>query len=181
MTPTEIFMIEFGQRAPHFGLRSSVSTDTDFVRRLFLLTEMDTSPLPASLIGMQFESRQQTYADQFPAAMDVLVERDGRPIGRMMVDWEHADGCHAIDLAVLPAERRGAAGLHLLRAWIGTADRLERPAILRVRPAATGVIRLYRQLGFRTTGDREVPVRMVRPQARVRITTIETCERTETQ
>jgi len=96
--------------------------------------------------------------------MDVVVERDRSPVGRMMIDWTAPDGFYGVDLAVLPGERSGAAGLHLLRAWTGTADRFDRPASLRVRPGAR-VIPLYRRLGFTLVSEAEVPLRMLRPPA----------------
>ncbi|MGC1304801.1 MAG: GNAT family N-acetyltransferase [Caulobacteraceae bacterium] len=161
MTPAEAFAADFHRRAPGFALSAATAADAPFLRRLFLATEAEANPLPAALLEMQHESRLFAYAAQFPAADDVIVQRDGAPIGRMMIDWTSPNGFHAIDLAVLPGQRSGAAGLHLLRAWVGTADRFSAPATLSVRPGAP-VAALYRRLGFTALDDGETPIRMRR-------------------
>ncbi len=162
MTPAEMFQTEFRRRTPAFALRLAEPDDASFLRRLFHAVEAPVMPLPPALLDLQYDSRQQAYAAQFPQAMEVVAERDGRPIGHMMIDWDGPDGACGVDLAVLPDERAGAAGLHLLRAWIAVADRLARPAVLSVRPGSP-VIGLYRRLGFVAVDAQIVPIRMKRP------------------
>lgn len=153
------FTDEFVGRAPGFALRRATSDDAAFLRRLFLATQ--PVALPETLLDLQYTSQSSTYAALHPDAMHSVVERDGAPIGRVMIDWTGADHCHLIDLAILPDERAGAAGLHLLRAWVATVDRRGARATLMVRPDAP-VTALYRRLGFVVVVADQFPIRMER-------------------
>jgi ribosomal protein S18 acetylase RimI-like enzyme len=162
----ELFEASFARRAPGFQLRRVQADDAGFLWTLFNAVQGEMLDLPPALVRLQFESQTFTYASAWPGAIDWIVQRSGRPIGRMMLDFTAADRVHGVDLAVLPGERGGAAGLHLLRAWMAACDRLGREATLHVRPGnpAAGI---YRRLGFVETDLYAVPVPMRRsPRSR---------------
>lgn len=99
--------------------------------------------------------------------MQRIAERDGRPIGRFMIDWR-TDESHGVDLAVMPGDRATGAGLHFLRAWIDVADAMAVPAVLQVavdNPAQ----RIYRRLGFVAVDAQSSPlvIAMRRPPVQV--------------
>jgi hypothetical protein len=85
----------------------------------------------------------------------------------MMIDWSCVP-VHTIDLAVLPSARVGAAGLHLMRAWLETCDRMQVAASLNVMPDNPSR-RLYGFLGFEETEPLAFPLPMLRrPRTRAR-------------
>jgi ribosomal protein S18 acetylase RimI-like enzyme len=161
LSTPEHFQTGFAARAPAFELRDAGFEDAPFLRRLFFATQAEVLALPDALLEMQYESQRRTYAAYYPEAMHALVVRRGAPIGQIMIDWSGPDAFHLVDLTIHPKERNGAAGLHLLRAWIASADRFGKLATLFVRPGAP-VIGLYRRLGLVVMSENEVPIRMER-------------------
>jgi GNAT superfamily N-acetyltransferase len=117
------------------------------------------------MLDFQFEAQSRGYATAYPAAHHYVVstQREGAPIGRMLIDWDPGSDTPVtgIDLAVRPAARAGAAGLHLLRAWIGVCDRLGRAARLHVMPD-NPARRIYQWLGFVDTDPTAFPLPMLR-------------------
>lgn len=160
--PAGVFLAEFARRAPAFAARPKAESDDAFLYTLFAAVQAEALPLPEPLVAIQFQSQRMTYAEQFPAAMDLIVERDARPIGRFTVDWTAPGHVQGIDMAVLPGERRGAPGLHLLRAWTTICDACGRPARLSVRPG-NPAIKLYYRMGFLKVVKSTIPIVMERP------------------
>lgn len=118
--------------------------------------------LGEAMVRDQFDLRERAYRGAHPAAMRVIAEETGGgPVGRFIVDWSAEDGAHGVDLAVHPAHRRGGAGLHLLRAWVATADRQDRAASLEVMPDNPARA-IYQRLGFVAEDWERMPVRMRR-------------------
>lgn len=107
--------------------------------------------LPAAMLVQQAGYQLDAHNHAFPHAMRRIALRDGRPVGRFMIDWS-TGGAHGVDLAVLPGARGGGVGLHFLRAWVATCDVMARTASLEVvadNPAAS----IYRRLGFVPLND----------------------------
>ena len=101
----------------------------------------------------------------YPEAMRRIVSAGPRPIGRIVVDWTQEGVSHGVDIAVDPDHRASGAGLHMLRAWLGAADRLGTPCRLTVR-ADNPARRIYARLGFATAqapADHDPLVVMSRP------------------
>jgi hypothetical protein len=157
----QLFEAEFARRAPGFRLRRSAGGDEGFLWTLFEAVQAAGLELPRPLVRLQFESQRQAYAAAHPDAVDWIVLRSGQPIGRMMLDFTLAGRIHGVDLAVLPDQRAGAAGLHLLRAWTAACDRLVLDATLHVRPGNPAA-RIYHRLGFVPTDAYTVPIPMRR-------------------
>lgn len=155
------FKSELGRRVgEQFVVEPATPEHEPFLRALFAanLAESiealggDARPIIGEpLLGMQFGSRQATYAAAHPLAYDYVISRrsDRVPVARFLVDWSLQDApvVWGIDVAVHPARRAGAIGLRLLRAWVETCDHLARPAQLHVVPH-NPARRLYHRLGF---------------------------------
>lgn len=162
--PVRAFQAAFARRAPGFVTRPARPEDEGFLYALFAAVQNEALPLPEPLVAIQFQSQRATYAAQFPDAMDLIVERDGRSIGRFMVDWTSADYVQGVDMAVLPEERRGVPGLSLMRAWTAVCDARGRAARLSVRPG-NPAIELYYRMGFLEVETLSAPIVMERPAA----------------
>lgn len=165
---------EFLARAgPRFGILRGSREHEPFLRALFEATWLEAErrargsavPLPPMLMDLQYRSRQATYAGAHPCARDYVATAaaDQRPIGRFLVDWRPGSKqpVLGIDVAVHPAARAGAAGLHLLRAWLAVCDRLGRSAELHVLPH-NPARHLYRRMGFVDVDLMQCPVAMQR-------------------
>jgi GNAT superfamily N-acetyltransferase len=173
-----IFRQEFQARAGgRFALAPAGALDEGFLRQLFaetLLESVQRSGAEPSaltdgpLLELQFRARAQAYSWAYPGAQDYMVARepDQVLIGRLLIDWTPAGEFVGVDVAVRRAERAGAAGRHLLRAWLATCDRLGRAARLHVMPENPARL-IYQRLGFLEL-DRDVfPLPMRRePRAR---------------
>lgn len=139
-------------------LRQAVSEDEDFLLQLFVATQpMETASWNISaaareqLLQMQFRGRMQTYAAQYPDAVDRIIclneGDDKRRVGRHLV-MRQEDAILGIDLAVLPAYQKQGLGRLVLQGIQhqctkeGLRFRLQ---VLHTNPAR----RLYDRLGFR--------------------------------
>lgn len=133
-------------RAPHDG-------DADFLARLYASTRMDlhsvtaAPALVASLVAMQQRFQAAGYRQEFPAARYLLLEQDGAPCGRIVVD-AGAVALRLVDIALLPERRGQGLGSHILRALQGCAARHAMPLTLAVHHANPQARRLYVALGF---------------------------------
>jgi ribosomal protein S18 acetylase RimI-like enzyme len=104
-------------------------------------------------LAMQFDAQDRDYRGRFPGARFDVVEQDGAPIGRLIVE-RGADEIRVLDIALLPEHRGAGAGSALLRELQAeAAARSQRVAIHveRANPAR----RLYERLGFRVEADED--------------------------
>jgi GNAT superfamily N-acetyltransferase len=133
-------------RAPHDG-------DAGFLARLYASTRMDLHSVTAepafvaALVAMQQRFQAAGYRQQFPAARYLLLEQDGAPCGRIVVD-AGADALRLVDIALLPERRAQGLGSHILRALQACAARHAMPLTLAVHHANPQAHRLYLALGF---------------------------------
>jgi ribosomal protein S18 acetylase RimI-like enzyme len=139
------------------ALRPATPQDAPFLASLFAGTRDDlrTLPLPeqarAALVAQQYRSREHQHAAAYPAAASEIVEVDGLPVGRLLVDRaERAH--HVIDVAVLPEHRGRGIGAAALRSVLARADACGVPVTLRVA-ADNPAQRLYQRLGFAPSTD----------------------------
>lgn len=117
------------------------------------------------MLSQQAAMQRASHNRNYPDAMHRIVERDGTPVGRIMLNWGGAEFVHGIDVAVLPQRRTGAVGLHMLTAWVRVADMLGKPCSLEV-VADNPARRIYERLGFVITpdcGEDAIILTMVRP------------------
>ena len=146
-------------------LREAALEDESFLEQLFIASHRDEfAPLgldPAqlnSLLLMQARAQRLGYARDFPQATDwVILDADGTPVGRFLVD-DSAGDIHLVDIALLPGVRNQGLGTELIESLKTKAAMRNVAVLLEVRPG-NRAIHLYRRLGFQSVGG-EIQVRM---------------------
>jgi ribosomal protein S18 acetylase RimI-like enzyme len=152
-------------------LRDERPDDDPFLRALYASTRSDelavTGWSPAQVDGflrMQFDLQRAHYRTHFADARFLIVERDGRPIGRLYVSYTPAD-VRVLDIALVPDTRGNGVGRQLLEHVIDHADRVGAPVTLHVA-VGNRAQRLYERLGFRTLRQDPMNLFMERPASR---------------
>jgi RimJ/RimL family protein N-acetyltransferase len=140
-------------------LRPEQSGDADFLYVLFrshMLAELAMMPVDAAtkeqLVRMQFDSQTATYRAQYPHARFDIVEQDGAPIGRLIVDSGGEAGC-IVDFALLPEHRGGGLGTAIIAAVLREQCR---PVLCTVLYNNEASLRMCRRVGFVQIGG-ELP------------------------
>ena len=100
------------------------------------------------LMRFQFQAQTMSYAASFPQARFDIIELDGTPIGRIVVD-RPGTVIHIVDQAVVPAMRNRGFGTAIMRALMDEAARDGLPVRLKVASSNDPSMRLYQRLGFR--------------------------------
>jgi ribosomal protein S18 acetylase RimI-like enzyme len=111
--------------------------------------------LRAQILRFQFEAQRRGYREQFPAADERLILRDGEPVGWIVVD-RSGPGLHGIDMALLPAERSRGIGTGVIQALQAEAASENRPMVLTVQRGNVRARALYVRLGFRVVTEADV-------------------------
>jgi ribosomal protein S18 acetylase RimI-like enzyme len=114
--------------------------------------------LAAPLMRHQFAGQDATLRAAFPYARRDIVEVDGAPVGRIVVD-ESAHAWTVVDIAILADWRGRGLGARLLTEVMAAAAGAT--VRLRVTTANGGAARLYRRLGFVAVAASEIDVEMV--------------------
>lgn len=134
-------------------LRQSLASDADFLRALYRdvrSDELAVTGWPPEAIDAfcqsQFGFQRQHYRSYYPQALHYLVERDGQPIGRLIVD-DSADALRVVDISLTAAQRSQGLGSLLLQSLCDRADAQQRPMALSVEPQ-NRARHLYLRLGF---------------------------------
>lgn len=98
---------------------------------------------------MRFQYRAQTvgYRGNFPSARFDIIELDGAPIGRIVVD-RSGDHIEIVDWAIAPQLRGRGVGTAILRAVMEEARQASRQIRLKVVSNNDAAVRLYLRLGF---------------------------------
>jgi RimJ/RimL family protein N-acetyltransferase len=141
------------------ALRPEQAADAAFLYALFhshMLAELAMMPVDAAtkeqLVRMQFDSQTATYRAQYPQARFDIVEQDGRPIGRLIVD-SGADANCFVDFALLPDYRGGGLGTAIIAAVLREQTR---PVLCKVLYNNEASLRMCRRVGFVQIGG-ELP------------------------
>jgi ribosomal protein S18 acetylase RimI-like enzyme len=135
-------------------LRPMRPADDEFSYAVYASTraeEMAQVPWSAAqqedFLRMQFGAQRQYYALQYPDAAYQVIARDGRAVGRLIVD-RAGDEILLMDIALLPEARGTGTGTALVRSLQAEAAQAGKPLRLHVEffnPAQ----RLYERLGFK--------------------------------
>ncbi len=146
--PAAAFDAAFSRRNKSAIVRAETQGDEAFLAALFIACSPLAQALPEPLLQLQAKAQRASHNANSPLAMQRILEIAGKPVGRIMVDWNRSEGVsHGVDIAVMPQARIGAAGLDMLRAWTEVADALGLRCTLEVvsdNPAR----RIYSHLGF---------------------------------
>lgn len=117
------------------------------------------------LMRHQFHAQTVGYAGQFPQARFDIIELDGEPIGRIVVD-RTPSRYHLVDQAIIPGQRNRGIGTAIMRDLMARAAAAGQPVQLEVASSNDPCIGLYRRLGFVETGANEIYLCMTwRPDA----------------
>ena len=139
------------------ALRPAGPDAAEFLYRVYASTRYEElAPLnwsPEQVEGflrMQFRAQHTYYHEQFPdASYDVILCGD-EPAGRLYV-LRRSDELHIVDIALLPAFRRGGIGTFLLTGLLAEADAAGVPVRIHVE-TVNPARRLYLRLGFVALG-----------------------------
>ena len=104
-------------------------------------------PVREQLMQHQFHAQTVSYRAQFPKARFDIIERDGRPIGRIIVDGPHRF-LHIVDQAIVPELRNQGVGSAIMRHFMDQAAAAGVPVELQVASTNDPSMRLYLRLGF---------------------------------
>jgi GNAT superfamily N-acetyltransferase len=149
-------------------LRPERDEDEAFLRTLYASTRSDElaytgwSPAQAdAFLRMQFDLQRTHYRHHYPDAAFLVVEFDGRSIGRLYVSYTRED-VRVLDIALMPDARGKGIGRWLMENVLEQADRLTAPVTLHVAVGSPAQ-RLYERLGFRAVREDAMNVFMERP------------------
>jgi len=108
----------------------------------------------AAFCASQFKTQDQYYREHYPNCQYLVIESNGRPIGRLYRD-RRADEIRVVDIALTVAERGQGVGGHVMRevlAEASAAGLFVRIHVERTNPAR----HLYDRLGFQLVEQGEV-------------------------
>jgi ribosomal protein S18 acetylase RimI-like enzyme len=99
------------------------------------------------LMQHQFHAQTVSYRAQFPGARFDIIELDGRPIGRIVID-RPGHSVHIVDQAIVPELRNRGLGTAIMRFLMDEAAAAGIPVELKVASSNDPSMRLYLRLGF---------------------------------
>ena len=151
------------------ALRAASDADLGFFADLYASTREEEMKLATgwsdaqrrAFLRDQFALQDQHYRRHYPNAERLVVERDGVPIGRMLVDVSTSD-VRLMDVALLPDARRQGVGTALLTRLLAFADAMCVPVTLHVEPF-NPALRMYQREGFAPVEMRGIYQFMRRP------------------
>lgn len=135
------------------GLRPVRSSDAGFLEALHRSTRDDLRLIDAdndtieTIIEMQQRAQTQGYGEQFPDAMQLIVEKLGERIGRVVLSLGQTE-VRVVDIAFIPAARGKGYGATLIRQFQTAATLTRAPLVLSVLRSNPRAIQFYASLGF---------------------------------
>ena len=143
---------------PPVSLRPESPADEGFLYAVYASTREDELALTnwdesmrRAFLNQQFSAMRQGYRSMFPAGDFLIIELDGQPVGRIVINrGEHE--VRVVDLALLPAERNQGIGTRLMRQVCASAEKPVRLCVLKNNRARTW----YERLGFKLFGEQGV-------------------------
>lgn len=145
------------------GIEFRPITDADqpVLRQIYASTRAEemavvpwTEPEKVAFLNVQFEAQHKYYQEVFPNAQFSILEKDGKPVGRLYID-RRKDEHRLIDIALLPEFRGQGIGGELMGVVLDEAreaGKMVRIHVEQNNPA----MRLYKRLGFEMIEDQGV-------------------------
>jgi RimJ/RimL family protein N-acetyltransferase len=135
-------------------LRPITAADDAFLCALYGSTRTEElAPVPWSeeqkhaFLEMQFRAQSAHYATHYAGADFLIIELDGRPIGRLYIArWP--DQIRIVDISLVPEQRGRGVGSGLLRQILDEGASSNRAVTIHVEDF-NPAMRLYERLGFR--------------------------------
>jgi RimJ/RimL family protein N-acetyltransferase len=154
LSPTADDVIAIGSALGVLHLRPERDEDDAFRFKLFCesrpaefaLLQLDAAAFE-HLMRFQFQAQTLTYRANFPDARFDIIEHDGAPIGRIVVNRPGAM-LHIVDQAIVPALRSQGLGTAIMKALMNEAGQAGLPVRLKVASSNDPSMRLYLRLGF---------------------------------
>jgi ribosomal protein S18 acetylase RimI-like enzyme len=155
------------------SLRAAGVSDLPFLQALFAsfrAEEMAAVPWPdavkAGFLQSQFRLQHAHFTTHFADGDFLMIERDGRPAGRLYLDWREREVL-VVDIGFMPEHRGAGLGEAVLRwvAGLGRERGLER-ASLHVTLQNPRARKLYEKLGFKAGVVEGQHLRMALPLKR---------------
>ena len=112
----------------------------------FALLQLEPTAF-VQLMRFQFQAQTVTYRTNFPDARFDIIELDGVPIGRIVVDRSGA-AWRIVDQAIVPPQRNRGFGTAIMRAVMDGAAQAGQTVRLKVASTNDPSMRLYLRLGF---------------------------------
>lgn len=134
-------------------LRPVNAADETFLLEVYASTRADEmSLLPWSdkqkqaFVRAQFNAQQQHYQKTYPDASHDIILSNDRMVGRLYVARMEME-IRIVDITLLPRDRNGGIGSHLLRMLLDEAARSMKPLRIYVENFNPS-LRLFERLGF---------------------------------
>ena len=142
-------------------LRPVGAADRDFLRQVYASTREEelaltpwTEEQKAAFCQHQFNAQDAHYRQYYPTAEYSVIEREGRPIGRLYVERWVAE-IRIMDITLLPAQRGAGIGTKLLESLQEEARATGKALSVHVEKL-NPALRLYERLGFSVREDKAV-------------------------
>lgn len=144
-----------------FNLRefdADSASDQAFVRVLYSSSRGDLLQMQAEadfidqMIAMQQRMHEHGYRQSYPQARHLIVERDGAPIGRLIVN-PGKQALRVVDITLLPHAQGQGAGSAVLAGLQALAAAQQATVSLGVNHGNLAARRLYARLGFMVEGE----------------------------
>jgi ribosomal protein S18 acetylase RimI-like enzyme len=141
--------------AAPFGVRYRAADDRDlpFLAAVYAWTRIQeleptgwSDEVKRGFLISQFEAQHRHYREHYPNAEWLVIERDGKAIGRLYID-QWPEEIRLIDIALLPEARGGGVGGAILADVMAEAEAAGKPLTIHVEKN-NPAMRLYRRLGF---------------------------------
>jgi ribosomal protein S18 acetylase RimI-like enzyme len=151
---------------PSVRLRPATDEDQEFLHQVYASSrEEELAAVPWSpqqkdaFLRMQTRAQRQHYAAAYPAAHYQVLEVDGVPAGRMLLDVA-SERVHLVDFGLLPPFRNRGVGTALLRDLQELA-RQRGQSLSLATEVNNPARRLYTRLGFVVEEEKEMHVFLV--------------------
>jgi ribosomal protein S18 acetylase RimI-like enzyme len=139
---------------PTLALRPVRPEDQSFLYEVYTSTRADelarvgwSTEQMQDFLQMQFRAQQQQYQFSYPNATRQIIEHNGLPVGRLIVD-RSANETLLVDIALLSEFRNLGIGTSLLCDLLAEGNKVTLN-VIRSNPAAN----LYQRLGFVFVGE----------------------------
>ncbi len=112
-----------------------------------------------AFLRMQLAARDRSYRMYYEGLEDRVILFENRPAGRLLV-VRGEDEFRLADIALLPEYRHAGLGTALVQELMSEAGRRGLPLRLQVEKSNAQARRLYKRLGFATTGENDTHFQM---------------------
>lgn len=137
-------------------LRPERPADEALLYRLFRSWALDDLALmpvheatKEELVRLQFTGQTLTYRANYPAARFDIIEQEGEPVGRLIVDpGSDTEPACFVDFVIVPEKRKGGLGHAIIAAVLRDYARIGRAVRLKVLHHNVPSRRLCAGLGF---------------------------------